>query len=61
MSLANVVSSGLKSVSPVKLFEEVVDLLGAKDITEAGSRYLRLKLLETLVGCLLYTSDAAEN
>lgn len=50
MSLANVVSSGLKSVSPVKLFEEVVDLLGAKDITEAGSRYLRLKLLETLVG-----------
>ena len=50
MSLANVVSSGLKSAGGVKLFEEIVDLLGAKDLTEAGSRYLRLKLLETLVG-----------
>ena len=50
MSLADVVSSGLKSVSPVKIFEEVVDLLGAKDITESASRYLRLKMLEGIVG-----------
>ena len=50
MSLMKAVSSGLKSGSPIKIFEEVVDLLGAKDMTEASSRYLRLKILETLVG-----------
>jgi len=50
MGLIDTVSSGLKSVKLPVIFEEIADLLGAKDVSEAISRYVRLKILKTTVG-----------
>ena len=44
------VLSGLKSGKMAGIFEEILDFLGIKDMTEAGSRYLRLWILKNTVG-----------
>jgi len=50
MSLAGIISSGLKTQKLPVVFEEIADFLGAKDVTEAMSRYLRLQILKNTVG-----------
>ena len=50
MDLAKIVSSGLKSSKLPTIFEEIADFLGAKDVGEALSRYLRLQILKSTVG-----------
>ena len=50
MSLASIISSGLKTQKLPVIFEEIADFLGAKDVTEAMSRYLRLQILKATVG-----------
>ena len=50
MGLTDIISSGLKSAKLPVIFEEIADFLGAKDVTEAISRYLRLKILKATVG-----------
>jgi len=50
MDLAKIVSSGLKSSKLPTIFEEIADFLGAKDVGEALSRYLRLQILKNTVG-----------
>jgi len=50
MGLTDIISSGLKSAKLPVIFEEIADFLGTKDVTEALSRYLRLKILKATVG-----------
>ena len=50
MGLLDIVSSGLKSQKLPTIFEEIADFLGAKDVGEALSRYVRLKILKNTVG-----------
>jgi len=50
MELMKIISSGLKSQKLPTIFEEIADFLGAKDVGEALSRYLRLQILKNTVG-----------
>jgi len=50
MELMKIISSGLKSQKLPTIFEEIADFLGAKDVGEALSRYLRLQILKSTVG-----------
>ena len=50
MGVEAVVGSGLKSAKLPTIFEEIADFLGAKDVSEAMSRYVRLKILKATVG-----------
>jgi len=50
MGIEAVIGSGLKSAKLPTIFEEIADFLGAKDVSEAMSRYVRLKILKATVG-----------
>ncbi len=50
MGVADIISAGLKSGKLPIVFEEIADFLGARDVSEAVSRYLRLKILKYTVG-----------